>query len=158
MVRRLLLPLGLLCLMVLQVQGQATAVRSRVLVKLKPTVTNVQFLTDFSTNSRSSGGAWIEKSLSQANNIILMKYDSSAIGSDEFLKELTQNQNVESATFDYEIQTRSGPVDPNDPNFDEQWGLSAIKADKAWELTTGGLTARGDTIVVAILDLSLIHI
>lgn len=152
MVRRLLLPLGLLCLMVLQVQGQATAVRSRVLVKLKPTVTNVQFLTDFSTNSRSSGGAWIEKSLSQANNIILMKYDSSAIGSDDFLKELTQNQNVESATFDYEIQTRSGPIDPNDPNFDEQWGLSAIKADKAWELTTGGLTARGDTIVVAILD------
>ncbi len=152
MVRRLLLPLALLCLLATQIQGQTTPLRSRVLVKLKPTVTNVQFLTELSTTTRSGGGAWIEKSLSKRSNIVLMMYDSTNVSSDEFLKEINDNQNVQSATFDYEIQTRSGPNNPNDPNLDEQWGLSAIKADKAWELTTGGLTARGDTIVVAILD------
>ena len=49
-----------------------------------------------------------------------------------------------------------GPVEfrrlPNDPEYDQQWGLEMIKAPDAWEVTTGGLTANGDEIVVAILD------
>ena len=36
---------------------------------------------------------------------------------------------------------------PNDPGYSQQWGLSKIKAEQAWDLTTGDTS-----IVVAILD------
>lgn len=42
---------------------------------------------------------------------------------------------------------------PNDPQWDRQWNLLKIQAPEAWEITTGGLSPNGDTIVVAVLDL-----
>ncbi|MDH3268744.1 MAG: S8 family serine peptidase, partial [Ignavibacteria bacterium] len=52
---------------------------------------------------------------------------------------------------------------PDDPMFNQQWGLhntgqsggtpdADIDAPEAWDLNTGGVTALGDTIVVAIVD------
>ena len=41
---------------------------------------------------------------------------------------------------------------PDDEEYDRQWGLERINAPEAWDLTTGGISANGDTIVVAILD------
>ena len=41
---------------------------------------------------------------------------------------------------------------PDDPNLASQWGLFTIGTEKVWELTKGGVSALGDTIVVAILD------
>lgn len=54
-------------------------------------------------------------------------------------------------------------VQPNDPNFGQQWQYinsgqgggvlgADIDADLAWDVTTGGLTVQGDTIVVAVID------
>jgi subtilisin family serine protease len=53
--------------------------------------------------------------------------------------------------------------EPNDPGFNQQWslyndgtnggsGLSDIAAVDAWDKVTGGVTALGDTIVVAVID------
>ena len=51
---------------------------------------------------------------------------------------------------------RNGKLDfrkaPNDEEYHLQWGLDAIGAEQVWEITTGGATANGDKIVVAILD------
>ena len=48
---------------------------------------------------------------------------------------------------------------PNDTHFDKMWGLSNltnigsdISAEAAWEISTGGITKKGDTIVVAVID------
>lgn len=41
---------------------------------------------------------------------------------------------------------------PNDPNFTNQNDLEMIGMPNSWDLTTGGLTYRGDTIVVAVID------
>lgn len=41
---------------------------------------------------------------------------------------------------------------PNDPVYLNQSGMNLIGMPKAWDITTGGLTATGDTIVVAVLD------
>src|SRR4030095_15216469 len=54
-------------------------------------------------------------------------------------------------------------VIPNDPSFGQQWSLNNtgqsggtpdadIDGPEAWNLTTSGLTAAGDSIVVAIVD------
>mgnify|MGYP006266293325 CR=1 FL=1 len=41
---------------------------------------------------------------------------------------------------------------PNDPRFNQQWDMDIIGLPQAWDFTTGGVTARGDTLVVAVLD------
>jgi len=43
-------------------------------------------------------------------------------------------------------------ITPDDMRYDEQWALRKIQAPEAWEVTTGGLSAQGDTVVVAIMD------
>lgn len=41
---------------------------------------------------------------------------------------------------------------PDDPDYNRQWNLRTINADRLWEQTTGGTTIEGDEIVVAVLD------
>jgi subtilisin family serine protease len=41
---------------------------------------------------------------------------------------------------------------PDDPFFSSQWNLERIEAHRAWEFATGGATALGDQIVVAVID------
>lgn len=41
---------------------------------------------------------------------------------------------------------------PNDPTYISQSDMNLIRMPAAWGISTGGLTTRGDTIVVAIID------
>ena len=48
---------------------------------------------------------------------------------------------------------------PNDPEYSSQWQYNNtldsnvdLDAEAAWDITTGGITAKGDTIVVAVID------
>ncbi len=133
----------------LMAQDPAAMNKSQLLVKLKGAVPPEYFIADFSTHSRAGGGVWIEKKLSLRDNINLIRYDTASISPEELMHELQSFPDVESVTYDYFLEDRQGP---NDPDLGEQWGIYAIQADKAWDLTHGGLTARGDTIVVAVLD------
>lgn len=51
---------------------------------------------------------------------------------------------------DQKIEWRD--TDPNDPAYINQGDMELIGMPKAWDVTTGGLTTRGDTIVVALID------
>ena len=51
---------------------------------------------------------------------------------------------------DQRIQWRD--TEPNDPSFINQADMELIGMPKAWDITTGGLTPDGDTIVVALID------
>ncbi|MCB9081653.1 MAG: S8 family peptidase [Lewinellaceae bacterium] len=130
-------------------QKSATIIQGQVLVKLRPAATPQNFMVEFATHSRSGGGVWVEKSLSKRGNIHLLRFDTVSVDPDMLIVELRKDNNVEYAQWDWEVETRS---QPNDPNVADQWGIFTIQADKAWDLTTGGVTGRGDTIVVAILD------
>lgn len=68
---------------------------------------------------------------------------------------------IQMAQFNHYVAHRS--TTPNDPSFFIQWALdntgqfggtadADIDAPEAWDITTGGLTAQGDTIVVAVID------
>ncbi|MBI4084344.1 MAG: S8 family serine peptidase [Candidatus Levybacteria bacterium] len=57
--------------------------------------------------------------------------------------ELTQDANVEYCARDAYVQAVAAP---DDPNFDKQYGLRAIKATAAWNVT------KGKDVVVAVLD------
>ncbi|MBE2280455.1 MAG: S8 family serine peptidase, partial [Ignavibacteriaceae bacterium] len=58
---------------------------------------------------------------------------------------------------------QNSEIFPNDPSFNQQWALhntgqsggtvdADIDAPEAWVFSTGGLTALGDTIVIAVVD------
>jgi serine protease len=61
---------------------------------------------------------------------------------------------ITTASFNFALQQRSGE-EPNDTYFaDKQWEMKTIGVADLWKYTTGGTTACGDTIVVAILEIS----
>jgi hypothetical protein len=56
---------------------------------------------------------------------------------------------LSSIVEDRKIEWRKSP---NDPVYINQRDMNLIGMTKAWDITTGGLTAQGDTIVVALID------
>ncbi|MCF8275902.1 MAG: S8 family serine peptidase [Flavobacteriales bacterium] len=90
----------------------------------------------------------------------LLEFDPS-IHHRQFLQQLWNHPSVTLIQLNHYIQDRA--ITPNDPQLNQQWwhvnnggaGGTAdadIDSDEAWEITTGGLTATGDTIVVCVVD------
>ena len=77
----------------------------------------------------------------------------------KFLQQVWNHPGVTLIQLNHFIQHR---IEPNDPNLDDQWwhindggsGMADadIDSDEAWEITTGGVTELGDTIVVCVVD------
>lgn len=95
-------------------------------------------------------------------NIWLFEYDYSMMNADNVLSNVKNNSAVAVAQFNHYITERS-MVTPNDASFGQQWALNNtgqsggtvdadIDAPEAWALSTSGLTAAGDSIVVCIVD------
>jgi len=119
-------------------------IAGEILLKLKPQIVAVDFEESFGRNYALRH----VRQLGHRLNIHLYNFDANANGQ-ALLDQLRKHPMVESAQFNYSVNSRN---DPNDPNFSEQWGLERIGAPQVWDVTTGGLSARGDTIVLAILD------
>ncbi len=103
----------------------------------------------------------IEKAVVPSMNIWLLNIDHTTIDEILFLENIKRHPLVVNAQFNHLTKLRS--TIPNDPEFSSQWqylndgsnGNVAdvdIDADLAWDISTGGLTANGDTIVVCIID------
>ncbi len=79
---------------------------------------------------------------------------------------IRSNPDVAVAQFNHYVTERSSneyAILPNDPSFGQQWSLNNtgqnggtpdadIDGPEAWNLTTSGLTAMGDSIIVSIVD------
>jgi hypothetical protein len=94
------------------------------------------------------------KQLSSLSHVYLFSYKEARSNSDDLLKVISENPLVRAAQYNHFVADRSTP---NDPSFSQQWHhmQSAdhdIDSDLAWDITTGGVTANGDPIVVAVLE------
>ena len=99
------------------------------------------------------GIRWSEQ-LSGLSHIHLFRSEGS-VDDEKVLRLLTSDERVEAAQFNHAVQNRE--TVPNDPGFAQQWhhvqgGDHDIDSDLAWDITTGGTTAAGDRIVVAVLE------
>lgn len=94
-------------------------------------------------------------------NIYLLEFSSNGISDREIMSSLRSTREVGLAQFNHYVKNRL--TTPDDALFGSQWqyvntGQSGgtvdadIDIDEAWDITTGGLTATGDTIVVCIID------
>ena len=68
---------------------------------------------------------------------------------------MRQDWRLEAVQFNHVVQERE--TVPNDPSLGQQWhhiqnADHDIDSDLAWDITTGGTTANGDRIVVAVLE------
>ena len=102
----------------------------------------------------------IIKELSPTAHIWQLKFDYTQISHEDILEWLYKQPQVELAQKNYYLNLRS--TIPNDVNFSEQWhhnntgqtgGIedADIDSDLAWEITTGGTTASGHDIVIALI-------
>ena len=113
------------------------------------------------SNSFGFMGMVVKEPVVEYMNIWLYKFDNSRISAQTMLNEVKKHPAVSVAQFNHYVTERS--VTPNDTRFGEMWGLNNtgqsggtvdadIDAPEAWELSTGGLTAAGDTIASAVID------
>ncbi|MAO45805.1 MAG: hypothetical protein CL823_01505 [Crocinitomicaceae bacterium] len=94
------------------------------------------------------------KVLSDLSHIYLFRYSEERADGDVLLRELSKDRAVEAVQYNHYVEDRATP---NDPSFSQQWhhiqsGDHDIDSDLAWDITTGGETANGDQIVVAVLE------
>lgn len=106
----------------------------------------------------------LKKTLVPSINVHLFEYDAHAFEPMAVLREVQSHPLVQLAQHNHHIERRNSlSTFPTDPGFGNQWGLhntgqaggtqdADIDAPEAWDLTTGGLSVLGDSIVIAIVD------
>jgi Subtilase family/Secretion system C-terminal sorting domain len=82
-------------------------------------------------------------------HIYSLIFDPLKTPENHLLAQIKRDPSVSAAQFNHTVELRGSP---NDPQFKDQWGLQKVNAPSVWDITTGGTTACGDTIVVAIID------
>lgn len=102
--------------------------------------------------------------LSRRAGLHLFHYDPRTTSAETALRRLRQQTGVLIAQHNHQVSLRHTQATiPDDPSFAQQWGLNNtgqtggltdadIDAPEAWDRTTGGISALGDTIVVAVID------
>jgi len=94
-------------------------------------------------------------------NIWLLEYNTSKSQPVDALLSVMKKKEVRVVQFNHYIQLRQ--TFPNDTRFNEQWNMhntgqsggtpdADIDAPEAWDISTGGVTTLGDTVVVAVID------
>ncbi len=117
----------------------------------------------YEMEQRMGVGLKVERTISESMHIYLFSFDPSKISKEQMLKAVRANRNVSIAQYNHYIYHRATLA--NDAQFTNQWNMNNtgqnagtidadIDAPEAWDITTGasGLTANGDTIVVAVID------
>jgi len=99
--------------------------------------------------------------VSKPMDIWLLKFNQDNIDAYTLLERVSKHSSVSIAQLNYLVTLRE--TVPNDPQLNQQWhhintgagGGTAdadIDSDLAWDITTGGLTALGDEIVVCVIE------
>lgn len=118
-------------------------------------VNEMQMINEIKTSFK------FERILSNSMHIMLFTFDVNAINQEKMLVSIKTNSHVLIAQFNHTFEERA--TSPNDASFSAMWDMNNtgtgggtadadIDAPEAWDITTGGLTAQGDTIVVAVID------
>ncbi len=120
-----------------------------------------EIISQFQTYRNQITRFEIVRQVSKTLDIWLLRFDYNSVNEFQFLALLKKHRSIKTVQFNHLVDMRS--TIPDDPFFDDQWqyindgsnsGLADadIDAELAWDITTGGLTLLGDTIVVAVLD------
>jgi hypothetical protein len=144
--------LAIVCLastgVVAQMQSQQTErALGQVLVQLAPNV-GVEYPSEICRRRDKIDLRW-ERTLAADWNMHLYSFDEQIVSLQTVLALLNREAQVIAAQGNFATYDRA---EPNDAEYFRQTNMTLIKAPQAWDITTGGVTAQGDTIVAAILE------
>jgi subtilisin family serine protease len=88
--------------------------------------------------------------ITNAFPIYLLRLDVTLTDENKVYEALKKHAGMVAIQWNYNVYPRN--TLPNDPQYDEQWHLNLIHAPSLWDELKGGVTACGDTIVVAVSD------
>lgn len=127
-------------------EPQSTYVENEFIIWLEPGVDASGFAV------QSNAEIEPKRLLSQRLNIWLFETNDRAESHEAKMERLSKNPDVRVIQNNHtNIYLRESI--PNDPYYYQQWAPAIIQLPLAWEMfTTGGVTAMGDTIVVAVID------
>ena len=102
--------------------------------------------------ANSNVGIAPKRMLSKRLNIWLFEIADSKGTREEKMHHLTRNADVRVVQNNHTNIVMRDAI-PDDPSFSHQWAPTVMDLPRVWdEFTTGGVTATGDTIVVAVID------
>lgn len=135
-----------------------SSIQNRLIVQLASNSTIEKLQNDF---LKQGIEFQIIKPISKSMHLWLIEFDTLIYNPLNTKNIFFRNSDVLQVEFDHTLQMRS--TIPNDLSFPLQWNFyndgttggvadADIDADEAWDITTGGLTALGDSIVIAVID------
>lgn len=157
-----LLPLLLLSQIIITplLAQQLDRVQGEILVQLEPEVNPRIWAMDFERLNGKFTQFNYKKVLSPPMRAYAFTFDFTTVNEYHLLATVRRHPQVVMAQFNHLVQMRAIP---DDPQFEDQWqyiniGQSGgtpgadLDIEQAWDITTGGITADGDTIVVCAID------
>lgn len=141
---------------------QLNYVQGELLIKYQPGVETADFVANINSLRSNSITIQASRPIVPTMNIHAISFDHTKYSEFELVDILYQEPDVQIVQLNHLIEKRS--TVPNDPFFINQWQYintgqlpngvinADLDIDLAWDITTGGVTALGDTIVVCVVD------
>ncbi|HKL04157.1 MAG TPA: S8 family serine peptidase, partial [Cryomorphaceae bacterium] len=141
--------------------SQMDYVENELLIQFEPRSDVDAIVNQYKNITGSKNDLKVEKLLSKPMNIYLLRFDAESTSAKALLRIFRADKAVLNAQLNHYVYPRE--TTPDDENFDQQWhhvndgsngGIlnSDIGSDQAWDISTGGLTALGDTIVACVIE------
>lgn len=137
------------CLSFFSFTPNETVATNTLLVRFQEHINGITFIQQLQSNARDQLDVRVERQVSKLLNIYTISHKAT-ISSDEVVHLLKRQREVINVGYDTPATYRN--ITPNDDLFSRQWNLERIKLPEVWEETTGGKTANGDEIVIAVLE------
>jgi hypothetical protein len=142
-------------------QEKLNYVQGEVLFQLNPKYSIRNLERDLTQAGPLNGKQFRTELISKNVNIYLLSFDTDYTSHAYLLEYLDFKKEIIACQNNHYVQSRA--TTPNDPEFSNQWQFentgqtggtagADISATDAWDITTGGLTAHGDTIVVCVIE------
>ncbi|HRH68050.1 MAG TPA: S8 family serine peptidase [Flavobacteriales bacterium] len=120
-----------------------------VLVMLRPGATAEAIARDLAGDHGPGIDLHVVREVSAPMRTWLLHFDPSLADQTRMLQAVRNHPGVELAQNNHRLKMREVP---NDTEYGSQWHHENIGSEAAWNISTGGVTATGDTIVVCIIE------
>lgn len=129
--------------------SQSAIVPGDVIVMTRPGASAKMIAADLAKVNGITTGVRAVEEISAPMRAWLFQFDTAAMSQAAMLRAFANHPGIQLSQNNHVIQDRAIP---NDAQYTQQWWHQNIQSEAAWDITTGGVTATGDTIVVAIIE------
>ncbi len=131
------------------VRAQEACIPGDIIVMMKPGASADALVHDLRTVNGEPTQLRVVREVSAPMRAWLLHYENADLPQQVVRRAVDMHPAVQFAQDNHIVTDRAIP---NDPGYGAQWQHQNIDSEAAWDITTGGVTATGDTIVVCIVE------